>query len=179
MRIIVILLIAILSSNCGHNKSNSQAEKSKPSSAEQIDKSEDVSAAIIKKTDTLLNTIDTMTFFQDLDSAIMYANKVNHLVIEPRYNPVTKISKYLDLQNLPKEIGQLKNLRILELHCLEKLDELPIEIGQLIRLERIIINNGNGCVMNIKIPNSIGKLQNLKELTLYGAIDARYFIRMD
>lgn len=179
MRTIIIFFIAILSYNCGHHKSNQQVEKSKISPSDQIDKQEDTSAPLIMNTAVPKNIIDTMTFFQDLDSALMNAKKVNHLIIEPRYNPATKISKYYDLQNLPREIGQLENLRILEIHCLEKLDELPIEIGQLIRLERIIINNGNGCVMNIKIPNSIGKLQNLKELTLYGAIDARYFIRMD
>jgi Leucine-rich repeat (LRR) protein len=113
----------------------------------------------------------------DLDSAFANPYKVIHLIISPiNNNPYTK---YIDLHHLPPMIGKLSNLKILEISCLEKLEDLPVEIGQLGKLEKLIINNGNGCVMNITIPNSIGLLQNLKELTLYGALDAAYLIRMD
>jgi Leucine-rich repeat (LRR) protein len=132
-------------------------------------------ANIISK-NLLLKTDSTITF--DLDSAFAYPKKIIHLIIYPIYDkPYT--FQYSDLHHLPTQLGTLLNLKILEIHCLEKLEDLPVEIGQLKKLERLIINNGNGCVMNIKLPNSIGQLQNLKELTLYGALDAAYFIRQD
>ncbi|MEW6615891.1 MAG: hypothetical protein AB1401_10555 [Thermodesulfobacteriota bacterium] len=65
------------------------------------------------------------------------------------------------------------NLKELEISCQENLEDLPEEVGKLKKLERLIIDNGNGCQINITIPSSIGQLQNLKILILYGAIDPR------
>jgi hypothetical protein len=39
------------------------------------------------------------------------------------------------------------------------------------KLEKIIIDNGNGCGMNVSIPASIGDLTNLRVLRLFGALE--------
>jgi len=77
------------------------------------------------------------------------------------------------LKHLPPELGLLINLKELNISCLEELEDLPVEIGNLKKLEKLIIDNGNGCQMNVSIPESIGQLENLKVLRLYGALDAR------
>jgi hypothetical protein len=77
------------------------------------------------------------------------------------------------LKHLPARLGTLVNLEKLEMSCLEKLEDLPEEIGELRKLESLIIDNGNGCQMNISLPRSIGGLEHLKVLTLYGALDPR------
>jgi Leucine-rich repeat (LRR) protein len=70
-------------------------------------------------------------------------------------------------------LGKLVNLEALELSCLEKLEDIPEEIGRLQNLQELIIDNGNGCQMNVALPRSIGQLTNLRVLRLYGALDAR------
>ena len=75
------------------------------------------------------------------------------------------------MQHLPPKLGAFINLKELEMSCLEKLEDIPVEIGQLKKLEKIIIDNGNGCAMNVSIPASIGELTNLKVLRLFGALD--------
>jgi Leucine-rich repeat (LRR) protein len=65
------------------------------------------------------------------------------------------------------------NLRQLVISCQEQLEALPNEIGNLKKLERLIIDNGNGCQMNVTIPPSIGQLERLRVLRLYGALDPR------
>lgn len=79
----------------------------------------------------------------------------------------------LEMKHLPARLGTLVNLEALELACLEKLEDLPEEIGRLRKLEELIIDNGNGCSMNVSLPSSIGRLENLRVLRLYGALDAR------
>ncbi len=39
-------------------------------------------------------------------------------------------------------------------------------------MRELIIDNGNGCSMSVAVPASIGKLQNLRVLRLYGAIES-------
>ncbi len=39
-------------------------------------------------------------------------------------------------------------------------------------MTELIIDNGNGCSMSVAVPPSIGKLQNLRVLRLYGAIES-------
>ncbi len=103
--------------------------------------------------------------FSNLDSAMLVPDKVIHIH--------DLGERYSDSKHLPSQLGTLINLKILEFACLENLEDIPTEIGQLKKLEKLIIDNGNGCRMNISIPSSIGQLQNLKELKLYGAIDPR------
>ena len=100
--------------------------------------------------------------FNNLAQALASPEKVTSLSItESRPN----------LKHLPPKIGALVNLKELEISCLENLEDIPVEIGQLKKLEKIIIDNGNGCGMNVSIPASIGELTNLKVLRLFGALD--------
>ena len=82
---------------------------------------------------------------------------------ETKYDPAIK--------HLPSQLGTLINLVELDISCLENLEDLPSEIGNLKKLEKLVIDNGNGCQMNISVPESIGNLSNLKVLRLYGALD--------
>lgn len=75
------------------------------------------------------------------------------------------------MKRLPPGLGKLVNLEVLSLSCLEELEALPEEIGNLKKLRELIIDNGNGCSMNISLPRSIGNLENLRMLRLYGALD--------
>lgn len=101
--------------------------------------------------------------FTNLEQAFREPQKVITLTI----NDDSKI------KHLPAKFGSLINLEELEISCLENLEDLPKEIGNLTKLKKIIIDNGNGCQMNIFIPESIGNLINLKVLRLYGALDPR------
>lgn len=78
-----------------------------------------------------------------------------------------------EMRHLPSRIGELVNLEALEMGCLEKLEDLPEEIGALRRLRELVIDNGNGCSMNVALPRSIGRLESLRVLRLYGALDGR------
>ena len=77
-------------------------------------------------------------------------------------------------KHLPAQLGTLVNLKVLEIQCLENLEDLPEEIGNLKSLDTLNMDEGNGCQMNVAIPASIGKLSNLKVLDLYGALDYRF-----
>jgi len=102
--------------------------------------------------------------FDNLAQALASPEKVTSLSIK-EYDP--------NIKHLPPKLGALVNLKELEISCLENLEDIPVEIGQLKKLEKIIIDNGNGCGMNVSIPASIGELTNLKVLRLYGALDPR------
>jgi hypothetical protein len=43
----------------------------------------------------------------------------------------------------------------MDMSCLENAEDLPQEIRNLTKLEIVVIDNGNGCQMNISIPASI------------------------
>ena len=78
-----------------------------------------------------------------------------------------------DMKHLPRQIGNFVNLRELRISCMEQLEELPVEIGQLRNLEKLIIQNGIDCTMNISVPESIGNLQNLTVLNLTASVFSR------
>src|SRR5213083_1896205 len=75
-----------------------------------------------------------------------------------------------NMKQMPTKLGALINLKELEISCLENLEDIPVEIGQLKKLEKLIIDNGNACLMNVSIPASIGEITNLKVLRLFGAL---------
>jgi len=100
--------------------------------------------------------------FDSFEQAFVAPEKVTTLSIT-KYDPAIK--------HLPSQLGTLINLVELDISCLENLEDLPSEIGNLEKLEKLIIDNGNGCQMNISLPESIGNLSNLKVLRLYGALD--------
>jgi len=78
----------------------------------------------------------------------------------------------LNMKSLPPQFGTLVNLEVFSFGCLEALETLPEEIGNFSKLRELIIDNGNGCSMAVSLPRSIGKLQNLRVLRLYGAIES-------
>lgn len=80
--------------------------------------------------------------------------------------------KELNMKDLPAKFGTLTNLEVFSFGCLEKLTTLPANIGNLTKMTELIIDNGNGCSMSVAVPASIGKLQNLRVLRLYGAIES-------
>ena len=103
--------------------------------------------------------------FDSLANALREPGKVRRLAISGGEDP--------EMRHLPPGLGGLVNLEALELACLEKLEDLPEEIGQLQKLEELVIDNGNGCAMNVRLPRSVGRLASLRVLRLYGALDGR------
>jgi Leucine-rich repeat (LRR) protein len=103
--------------------------------------------------------------FDSLEKALREPGKVRRLAISGGEDP--------EMKHLPPGLGKLVNLEALEISCLEKLEDLPEEVGQLQKLEELVIDNGNGCSMNVKLPRSVGRLANLRVLRLYGALDGR------
>lgn len=102
--------------------------------------------------------------FDNFAQALRMPAKVKRLTLQ---------SEDAEMKHLPPGLGSLVNLEALEMACLEKLIDLPEEIGNLSKLEELIIDNGNGCSMNVSLPRSIGRLTNLRVLRLYGALDGR------
>jgi Leucine-rich repeat (LRR) protein len=102
--------------------------------------------------------------FDSFQQAFVAPEKATTLSIKT-YDPAIK--------HLPSQLGTLINLVELDISCLENLEDLPSEIGNLKKLEKLIIDNGDSCQMNISLPESMGNLSNLKVLRLYGAIDPR------
>ncbi|HEX8335080.1 MAG TPA: hypothetical protein VF621_00030, partial [Pyrinomonadaceae bacterium] len=102
--------------------------------------------------------------FDSLEQALRTPEKVRRLAIQ---------SGDPEMKHLPPGLGRLVNLEALEMSCLEKLEDLPEELGELRALEELIIDNGNGCSMNVSLPRSIGRLAKLRVLRLYGALDGR------
>ncbi len=103
--------------------------------------------------------------FDSLEKALRAPESVRRLAISGGVDP--------GMKHLPPGLGRLVNLEALEMACLEKLEDLPEELGQLRKLEELVIDNGNGCSMNVSLPRSIGRLSNLRVLRLYGALDPR------
>lgn len=102
--------------------------------------------------------------FDSLEKALREPEKVRRLAIQ---------TGDLEMRHLPAGLGRLVNLEALEMACLEKLEDLPEELGQLQKLEELVIDNGNGCSMNVSLPRSVGRLSSLRVLRLYGALDGR------
>lgn len=100
--------------------------------------------------------------FDSFEKALLNPEKVTRLSIRGHDR---------GMKHLPSMIEELTNLREFEISCMEDLQDLPEKIGSLGKLEKLIIDNGNGCQMNITIPSSIGNLKNLRVLRLWGAMD--------
>jgi Leucine-rich repeat (LRR) protein len=104
--------------------------------------------------------------FESFEAALREPERVRRLALK---------SEVPGMKHLPAGLGRMVNLEALELSCLESLVELPEELGRLRKLEELIIDNGNGCQMNVSLPRSIGQLSRLRVLRLYGALDPRGF----
>ncbi|HWW76692.1 MAG TPA: leucine-rich repeat domain-containing protein [Pyrinomonadaceae bacterium] len=107
--------------------------------------------------------------YDSLEAALREPEKAKRLALGPKDGDEAS----LKMKHLPPGLGRLVNLEALELACLESLEDLPEEVGNLTKLESIVIDNGNGCSMNVRLPRSIGQLGSLKVLRLYGALDGR------
>jgi Leucine-rich repeat (LRR) protein len=82
-------------------------------------------------------------------------------------------------KHLPSALWRLKRLKTLYISCFEGLEALPEEVGNLALLEALIIDNGNGCSMNISLPRRLEDLKALRVLWLYGTLDASSFSNED
>jgi Leucine-rich repeat (LRR) protein len=102
--------------------------------------------------------------FDSLEKALRSPAKVRRLTVQ---------TEDTGMKHLPAGLGTLVNLESLQLACLENLEDLPEEIGRLRSLRELVIDNGNGCSMNVALPRSIGELSALRVLRLYGALDGR------
>jgi hypothetical protein len=107
--------------------------------------------------------------FDSLEQALREPEKAKRLALSPKDGDEAS----LKMKHLPPGLGRLTNLEALEIACLESLEDIPEEIGNLHKLESIVIDNGNGCSMNVRLPRSIGQLESLRVLRLYGALDGR------
>jgi hypothetical protein len=107
--------------------------------------------------------------FDDLKEALRSPERVKHLTLGVKDSD----DAALKMKHLPAGLGTLVNLESLEMACLESLEDIPEEIGKLRKLESIVIDNGNGCSMNVRLPRSVGQLESLRVLRLYGALDGR------
>ncbi|HEV8485741.1 MAG TPA: hypothetical protein VGV87_19515 [Blastocatellia bacterium] len=97
--------------------------------------------------------------FSDLDEALRAKTRAHRLALSG------------EDKHLSPKVGELTSLKELDIACMEHLEDLPTQIGNLRELEKLIMDNGNGCQMNIALPESIGQLQQLRVLKLYGAMD--------
>src|SRR5436309_11715866 len=97
---------------------------------------------------TLTSTMHAESF-DSLEQAFVAPEKATTLSIT-KYDPAIK--------HLPSQFGTLVNLVELDISCLESLEDLPNEIGNLTKLEKLIIDNGDSCQMNISLPESMDNL---------------------
>jgi Leucine-rich repeat (LRR) protein len=91
----------------------------------------------------------------------------------PNPSKITTLTISEENAILLKKLKDYSNLEVLSINCVESLQAIPDDIGQLKKLRELNMNNGNGCSMNPKLPESIGNLQALEKLDLYGAQDPR------
>jgi Leucine-rich repeat (LRR) protein len=69
------------------------------------------------------------------------------------------------------QLHKFKNLEKLSIVCLEELRAIPSVVGSVKSLVELNLDQGNGCTMNVELPESIGYLTHLKVLNLDGAQD--------
>lgn len=105
----------------------------------------------------------------------MYWAQSSILIAQTAPDPsqVTKLVITGKNASLLKNLKEYSNLQVLTINCVESLQALPDDIGQLRKLRELNMNNGNGCSMNPALPESIGDLVSLEKLDLYGAQDPR------
>lgn len=122
------------------------------------------SSGLVYLQDSLCDRFPKENVFDNFEKAFAAPKKVKCLA--PTFE-----GDDMNMKRLPPRFASLVNLEVFSFGCLEQLETLPESIGNLTKLEELIIDNGNGCSMSVALPRSIGKLQNLRILRLYGAIE--------
>eukprot|EP01018_Ginkgo_biloba_P026599 Gb_16703 [translate_table: standard] len=97
---------------------------------------------------------------KQLEKIILNGGKMRTL---PEEICFLKCSSYLDLKELPQELGELSNLRDLRVGS-RLLRALPLSLGNLCCLKSLVLLN---CSMLNSLPDSIGQLKCLEELKIY------------
>jgi len=123
---------------------------------------------------TDLSELDDLRQFTSLEDALAQPDSVYRLRVKVRGRELprevfTAFPNLLELdisrnrlKEVPKEIGQLKNLRRL-LADRNKIATLPKEIGDLESLEELVLNRNE----LTELPKEIGKLKNLHRIDLW------------
>jgi len=118
--------------------------------------------------DYWISTIEGISIFKNLEELNLSINEIEELPKE--IGELKKLKRlYLPfnaLQSLPKEIGNLENLKVLDLRF-NLIKELPSEIGKLQNLEKLDLAENQLQYLS----EEILKLDNLRRLTLYKAFD--------
>jgi Leucine-rich repeat (LRR) protein len=76
----------------------------------------------------------------------------------------------MDLTELPGDLDEYREIRVIHLGCNERMTALPSYMGALIKMEELDINNGNGCSMRLHIRERDALPKNLRRLNLAGAL---------
>ena len=76
----------------------------------------------------------------------------------------------LDLAELPGDLDEYRAVKVMHLGCNERMTRLPSYMGELLKMEELDINNGNGCSMRLYIPERDSLPRNLRRLNLAGAL---------
>ena len=110
-----------------------------------------------------LNSIKTLEEICSADSIAVRGNQIEEIPKE--IGNLINLRKlqlpFSQIKEIPKEIGNLRNLRLLDL-SFNQIKEIPKEIGNLTDLRRLLLKNNQ-----IKeIPKEIGNLTNLEVLNL-------------
>lgn len=117
--------------------------------------------------------IYSIIILYSLASAQTFDNYQQALATPDKVKILSLLGTDPQMKHLPSGLGTFVNLKELRISCFEDLEDLPDDIGKLQQLEKLIVDNGNGCQMNISLPATLGNLHNLRVLRLYGALDSR------
>src|SRR6266704_2427692 len=102
-------------------------------------------------------------------TSIMHAESFDSFeqaLVAPEKATTLSIKKYdLAIKHLPSQLGTLINLVELDISCLENLEDLPSEIGDLKKLEKLkrLALDFNDIH---ELPPFVGNLKNLQELSV-------------
>ncbi len=98
-----------------------------------------------------------------LDTLDLWASLYDDYTYNENSTTSQRGSKYVMSGKLPKELGNLKNLRYMVLGRHNFTGEIPEEIGNMTSINHIDLAD---CKLSGKIPNSIGNLKNLELIFL-------------
>ncbi|XWS07990.1 hypothetical protein CRYUN_Cryun41cG0038500 [Craigia yunnanensis] len=89
---------------------------------------------------------------------------MHDFILKSRYLRVLSLAKYRNINELPEEIGNLKNLRYLDLSS-TLIERLPNSLTTLYHLQTLILC---GCFCLVELPKDMGRLTNMHYLDIRG-----------